>query len=296
MQQIDWSSLKGQKKLFIAADAGGANVLASLVQSRNLKGDFLLAQPAIDIFRIEGISGNVLSESNVNFQEYEFVLSSTGMSNGFEIRMMSRALNSKKRVIAILDHWVNYRLRFTIESSLIRPSGLIVTNEESIQRIDDVFGDMQIYFETNFYLQKQLSQIYSHSEKEIDVLILDERCEPMQERNQVNIAFYSALISDLTSLKPNIKVAIRPHPSRNKPDLERLRDLYVDISTQESLGYDVNRSRSILGLSSMSFYISSISGAHVFSIIPEITRKCLPLKEVKGIDLSLLKELINQHN
>lgn len=286
MYEFNWKAVKQEKLLFVAGDAGGANVLAGMIQHRLLEGDCLLNQPAANIFKSQGITNNFIFEKDIDFQNYGIMFSSTGKKDGFEIRMMNMALESNTKVIAILDHWVNYQSRFLLESKFVQPSGIMVTDKVSMMRAREIFDDSRLFFEPNYYLDKQLAQAQANTQLEIDVLVLDEIGGFTQESEFPSLLYYPRLIKKLKNSNPDSKICVRAHPSRNTDERRYLENLGIELSTRESLGEDISRSYMILGLSSMSFYIACLSGKRVMSFDPIVTKKILPLSNVDALEMS----------
>jgi len=293
MHEIDWSRFKDKKKLFVAADAGGANVLASLIKTRNLQGDYLLSNPATRIFKDAGLIGTRIQAEQNTFREYEIMLSSTGKDSGFEIQAMSHAMRAGVRVIAILDHWVNYRNRFTLDGLVYRPNAMIATDSESIRRAKIAFGEIELFTETNFYLKSEVNQAKSSKTIEIDFLLLDEKSGMMQKEKSPNFIFYSELVAKLMAIDSSLRIAVRPHPARKPFELDKFEESGISVSRGNSLGFDIGRSLNLIGLSSMSFYIAFLAGKSIFSLEPNVSMISLPLTSVKALDLKRLEDLVS---
>ena len=58
----------------------------------------------------------------------DLVLCSTGTSSDYEKRAMYLAKKHKKKTIAYIDHWVQYRERFLINNKIIRPDEIWVSD------------------------------------------------------------------------------------------------------------------------------------------------------------------------
>ncbi|PIS09198.1 hypothetical protein COT75_02975 [Candidatus Beckwithbacteria bacterium CG10_big_fil_rev_8_21_14_0_10_34_10] len=111
-----------KKILVVSHDAGGANILASLVKKN--KGDFkwllYLAGPAKKIFLEKKISiyaealhlKNHRIEKILKLFQPDLVLTGSGGGSSLEIDFIKSAKKNNIKTACFLDHWINYRERF----------------------------------------------------------------------------------------------------------------------------------------------------------------------------------------
>lgn len=113
---------KKPKILVVSHDAGGANILSSLVKKYRQDFDWstCLAGPAKEIFLRKKIDlytawlssrGNN-PESILKSSRPDFLLTGTSWESNFEINFIKSAKKNKIKTGAFIDHWANYRERF----------------------------------------------------------------------------------------------------------------------------------------------------------------------------------------
>lgn len=115
-------------------DAGSANhILSWLTSTQNDDASVtrvFAAGPAKDLFTAAGVNlvGNVLGAA----QDVNWVVVGTGWPNNLQQLLMRSCAHSGIPVIAVVDHWINYDLRFSGLSSIERPHGVVVTDSEAL--------------------------------------------------------------------------------------------------------------------------------------------------------------------
>ena len=95
----------------ISKDAGGAELACRFALNQKEKFYLALSGPAIKIFKQKFNKIKIVSKSEA-IRKSDWVLCSTGTSSNFEKDGIILAKKNKKKVIALLDHWVEYRSRF----------------------------------------------------------------------------------------------------------------------------------------------------------------------------------------
>jgi hypothetical protein len=124
------NALNAKPLLVIAHDAGAANQIFALFQLVNLTEFDLVARgPAIDIFA--SIRVQKLSPDDLNVNSYQLVVTGTSKYSSLELSVLTLANDSGIRVISFVDHWVNFRNRFTRSGKFFKPDNLAVVDERA---------------------------------------------------------------------------------------------------------------------------------------------------------------------
>ena len=104
----------------ISHDAGGAEILSSWLRRCDEPYCLSVDGPAIDIFlrKIGDRQSIPLAEA---IAQSEWVLCSTSWQSSLERRAISQAKAGGKKVVAFLDHWVNFKERFQDDGIAVLP-------------------------------------------------------------------------------------------------------------------------------------------------------------------------------
>lgn len=108
-------------------DAGGAEIVSSLVRRRRLQCRYALAGPAINIFarKLGDISNESIEQA---IDGAEGLICGTSSPSTFELDAIALARGRTVRSVSILDHWINYRERFEVRGELMLPDDLWVVD------------------------------------------------------------------------------------------------------------------------------------------------------------------------
>ena len=115
-------------------DAGSANhILSWLISTQNDDARVtrvFAAGPAKALFTAAGV--DLVGDVHGAAQDVYWVVVGTGWPNNFQQLLMKSCAYSGIPVIAVVDHWINYDLRFSGLSSSERPYGVVVTDSEAL--------------------------------------------------------------------------------------------------------------------------------------------------------------------
>ena len=118
----------------ISKDAGGAELTYRYALNQKEKFCLALSGPAIKIFKKKLGKKKIISRSEA-IKKSDWVLCSTGTSSNFEKDGIILAKKNKKKVVAFIDHWVDYRSRFLKKNKLFLPNEIWVTDNYALKLI-----------------------------------------------------------------------------------------------------------------------------------------------------------------
>jgi hypothetical protein len=213
----------------ISHDAGGAEILSSWLLRCREPYCLVTDGPATDIFlrKIGDRQSIPLAEA---IEKCEWVLCSTSWQSSLERRAISLAKAGGKRVVAFLDHWVNFKERFQEDGVEVLPDEIWVGDVEAEKIARACFATIKIVLKPNPYFEDLLLEI-----KKIHIAASDITkcsvlyvCEPIREHALLqygNERYWGYTEEDaLRYFLQNIdalgfavsKIKIRPHPSESK--------------------------------------------------------------------------------
>ncbi len=276
-----------QKKKYavISHDAGGAELLSSLIRNTNLDCNYCIRGPAKNIFK------NKLKIKNArNFERIiegsTIVLCTSSWESDHEYKAIKYAKKIKKYTIVLFDHWVFYKERLIRRNLLVIPDEIWVVDKYAKEIASKHFPMVKIKIKKNYFLQnfqKYLSNNQSNANTN-NILYV---CEPIKNHaiKMFNNAFYfgydeyealSFFLRILPKLKIKYnKIIIRPHPSESKMKYNYLKKISnkISISNSKLLINDILSSHSVFGCDTMAMVVAKKLKKKVYCTIPKSGKK-----------------------
>ena len=109
----------------VSHDAGGAEVVAAYLSSREHQAILALKGPAISVFE-RHFGHQYISSISEAISRADWILTSTGWQSNHEWIAVRDALSSGKKVVAFLDNWDDYRYRFWRDGETALPNEIWV--------------------------------------------------------------------------------------------------------------------------------------------------------------------------
>lgn len=269
----------------VCHDAGGAEILSSYVRQTALDCLYVLEGPARKIFerKLGNIETTSLSEA---VRQSTSVLCGTSWQSDIEIDAIKLARSLGKQSIAFIDHWVNYRERFTRSGIICLPDELWVGDRMAETMAKEIFPGLPVTWVNNPYLldiQQELAAIDVRNlsaEDSISVLYV---CEPIGEHALLqhgNAYFWGYVEEDALRYflancsvlgKPIKRILIRPHPAEKSGKYNWAQnefDLSIEMGGDHSLLEEIVNSDVVVGCASMAMVVALLAGKKVVSCIP----------------------------
>jgi hypothetical protein len=290
-----------EKTAIVAHDAGGAEVLSSYVRQQGLDCLFSLRGPALGIFerKLGPIENQGLAQT---LQGSERLLCGTSWQSDLELEAIQAARDLGKPSAAWLDHWVNYRERFTRLDSVLFPDEVWVSDADALALAREQLPELPLrqlenpYF---LYIRQSLdseARIHPVLNGQLSVLYV---CEPVREHalmrygdemhwgytEEQALRYFLRHVAVLGA--PVGRILIRPHPSEARDKylaVEKEFNLPIAFSQGHTLAAEVASSDCVVGCSSMAMVVGLIGGKRVISCIPPGGPACaLPQSAIEKV-------------
>lgn len=306
---------EGKKVLVVACEAGAAQILSSLVKRFSLTdAGFVLEGPAVRIFnnKLGSVRAESLNADTV--KKYDLVLTGTSLVPELERTAIKLARDAGIKVCSMVDHWVNYRQRFTSVDAKepVFPDEIWVCDRPAlVTAVVEGLPDQQLCLIENYYFadlkekswpmeQGRLLYICEPVFDDVKLLTGDGNAWGYNEFDLVR-DFLNSLEKMETAFK---KAVLRLHPNEDRHKYDELLSEYkgripVEVSTFEvcPIEEECAKAEVVVGVESMALVIALYFERKVFSCLPvSAKRKCqLPHREIQHIhsvaEISAVKSL-----
>ena len=287
----------------VAHDAGAANLLAEWTPYLGAPLRTCLSGPAATAFRRRRPEIALLPLPDA-LDGAALVLTGTGWGSHLEHEARRLARLRGIESIAVLDHWVNYRQRFSRGGLEVLPDLLIVTDADAERVARESVPEVPITRWPNLYLERQLATICESDARRAAhvpqrLLVVT---EPLHNRWSGDgrlageLLAINYLFDNLAALSVDprtVEIRIRAHPSE-PPDKYQAAcvarpSLHIDFSDRGELADDIAWADTVAGCESYALVVALAAGRRTICILPPAAPQCrLPHQ-----DLLHLKRIVS---
>ncbi len=288
----------------IAHDAGGAEIISSYVRRQRLNCIYCLEGAAVDVVARK-LGAVPLLPLEALVERCEWLLCGTSSQSDLEWRAIGLAQQAGKRCTVVLDHWVNYRKRFTRHGRWCWPDEVWVGDEIAARIARETLPELAQTLVPNAYfldIQEEINTIDVPLRAPgggVNILYV---CEPLRDHG---IALYgderywgyteeealSYFLANVRCLSDSIaRIVVRPHPKepRDKYDWATQQfDLPMVCGESKTLFEQIAACDIVAGCATMAMVVGLLAGKRVVSCIPP-NGKAAPLPQTEIEDMCLL--------
>jgi len=274
----------------LSHDSGGSFVLAYLVKALEIPCNFCLEGPALNIYKT--ILGNIsLISFDQALSSSTLFLTSTSWDSNLEISAVSHAKKNNILTASVLDHWVNYVERFTLDSILHLPDYIVTLDSYAHQLACNSFPGASIIYERNYYYESLRSDYNVLTRKlafkPSTLLYVTEPSSAHYTKQKHNpshlwfdefscLRFFLDHLGALPCAFTNIR--LRPHPSESPLKYTSIVNEYpglnIVISQSTTLLDDLSQSVCVVGAETSVLALSSFIGLPTYSSLPPCAHTC----------------------
>lgn len=304
---LEWiKDLCGTRKILVVAyEAGAAKILVSMLARLNLSNvRYALEGPAVMIFeqRLGALFLQSLTEDLL--RSCDLVLTGTSLVPDLERRAIALARQIGIKSYSVVDHWVNYRQRFTPvdggRQDVVFPDEMWVCDQSAVDvAVREGLPEEHVYKIDNYYFHDLRQKSWPTEAGRILYI-----CEPVFDDVKLltgdgNAWGYNEfeLVGDFLKSLERMdglykKAILRLHPNEPLNKYNELLRIYngtipVEVSSYEirSIEEECSVAETIVGAESMALAIGLYFGKLVYSCLPiKAKKKCqLPQPQIKHI-------------
>ncbi len=284
----------------VSHDAGGAEILSNWVLQQTERYLLVIAGPAEKIFR-KKLGDITVFQLEKAINESDWVLTGTSWKSDLEYNAIRYARENKKKSVSFLDHWVNYKQRFTRLGVLSLPDEIWVGDEQALSIARAELPSATVCLKSNPYfesLESELSEIRAGNTFEVEPYVLYV-CSPVREHAFIdygdeNYWGYTEedairyFMENLSALKAEHQhIVFRPHPSESAGKYDWLIKEYgtqVEIGGDKPLLEEIVVADFIIGCNSMAMVVGLLAGKRVINGLPPCRKKCnIPMPKIEHL-------------
>ncbi|CAI8332431.1 MAG: Uncharacterised protein [Gammaproteobacteria bacterium] len=288
----------------VGHDAGGMEIISSHIRRQGLNCGFCLEGAAVNVVaRKLGTVPMLPLEALV--ERCEWLLCGTSFVSDLEWRAIGLARQAGKHCIVVLDHWINYRQRFSRHGQCHWPDEVWVGDETAARIAREDLPELRQTLVPNAYFLDIQDEIKARSvpaRAPGDGLNILYACEPLRDDG---IALYgderywgyteeealTYFLSHVHLLAKEINsIVVRPHPQEpsGKYDWAVTQfDLPLICVKNKTLIEQITACDIVSGCATMAMVVGLLAGKRVVSCIPPGGKTVsLPQREIE--DMSLL--------
>lgn len=276
----------------VSHDAGGAEILANYVAQNKIAFRLVLEGPAANVFK-RRLGTTEICTLEEALSACDWCLCGTSWQSDLEWRAIEQAQRAGKRVVAFLDHWVNYPERFIRNGVQHLPDEIWVGDEDAERLARKHFPSMPIRLVPNPYfidMKRQIAELgikKNPAGKGKVVLFVSEnisdhaRLRHGDERHWGYTEFDAIeyLFENIHALGEKVEtVVIRPHPSDPPGKYSHIVEKYSDVvqlSDGKPLLTEIVEADIVAGCQSVAMVVGLLAHKKVVSCIPPSGSVCL---------------------
>ncbi len=280
--------------IIVSHDAGGAEIISSLIRAQKLQCVYALQGPAIKVFeRKFGRVENLSLEDAIS--RGDWLLCGTSWQSDLEYEATKLVRAQSKYSVAFLDHWVNYRARFEKNQQLILPDEIWLGDDFAMEIALREFKSENIILSIfpNPYFKEIVREGLGNTRRKSTKQKYLYICEPISEHmkiaygNELHKGFteYDLMrdfLGDIKKIDKEILVHIRLHPSESRGKYDQLVagvGLNVTFGQEIPLIEEINDADIVVGWCSMALVVAKLLNKKVEFMDSKTEEVCI-LKRV----------------
>jgi len=288
----------------VCHDAGACNVILPWLRRPDLSQRAVMDGPAARLYRSRFGAAAAVPDANAPDAALEaalrgaaMLLSGTGWASDLEHRARRLARARGVFSVAVIDHWINYPMRFERDGETVWPDEFWVTDERALAIAQTAFPGAVVRCFDNLYLRAEAAAIAPQPPSPQVLVVL----EPARSDWGRGVAGeFQALDHFMqrraeAGVPDTAPIRLRPHPS----DPPGKYDAWIAAQRQRFAGADValdhhatlagaiGASTWVVGCESMALVIALAAGRRVVSTLPPWAPPCrLPQPGIARLGLA----------
>jgi hypothetical protein len=285
----------------ICHDSGAANLIFAWLKAWNDDGllfshefRFFLSGPAENAWQQNPVplsNIQIYKSLEAALKSSQCVLTGTGWASNLEHQARQKAHALGISCIAVIDHWVNYEMRFERAGQMLLPDTLWVSDPYAADMANQIFKGIPVIELPNVYLQNMVKAIPPVQPECCNVLYV---LEPIRNDWGRGLAgefqaldFFVQHVVQMVGAQP-VHISLRPHPSDapGKYDawIQAHAHLNVGLDTHPTLNQAIEQAKWVVGAETFAMVVADAAGRQTYSSLPPWAHRCsLPQSSIQHL-------------
>lgn len=270
------------RPLAIAAyDAGAANIILSWVAALDEPAGIRLhlAGPAAALWAARGGAAQPAITPAALLDGAATLVSGTGWASSLEHDARVAAAAAGVASIAVIDHWVNYAMRFERGGRVQLPGAIWVTDDEAAAIAAVALPGVPLAVQPNFYLAEQVAAAGPPPPSGALLFVAEPARSQWGQQQEGEFQALDYLIAHRAAagVPESAPLLLRPHPS--DPPGKYAAWLAANPGTSLDMATDLAKamraSRWVAGMNSFALVVALAAGRQVLSCLPPWAPPCV---------------------
>ncbi len=263
----------------VCHDAGAANVILPWLQPRSFQVRAVMQGPAARLWRQRFGDAPLCTSVDEALDGARLLLSGTGWATDLEHQARVQAQQQGVRSVAVIDHWVNYPVRFVRNGVQQWPDEFWVTDGDALALARWHFPADRVRVQRNLYLAEQVAAVQAVPHDAAAVLYVMEPARKdwgrgvAGEWQALDWFMQHRVAAGMPAAAP---IRLRPHPSdeTGKYAAWLARHPQVQLDCSATLADALSAARWVVGCESYALVVALAAGRTVFSSLPPWAPAC----------------------
>lgn len=285
---------KIKKVGIVCNDAGSANLIVQWAKHHKYNYILRMQGPAKKIFN--SFLPKISTDSKLKnlIENSDFIITGTSNISTIEHKARILAIKSKKKVIAVMDHWVLYKEGLTYNKKVIMPDEIWVFDKKSFIKAKKIFKKTLVKLKKNL-LEESFRELKKNNNRKIRNYLYF--LEPIDGEIEYLALKKFFLFLKNNKINKNIKIKFKLHP-REKiikyyKFLKIFKQFKYEITDDVDLKSLLKWSQIIFGMRSYALVLGIKSKRSVYSLLPiKNVKSTIPYK-IQTINKISQKQLLN---
>ena len=260
-------------------DAGAANMVIGWCAAAERLPERVWAQgPARALWQARFGDGAFVEGPDALLDDAGCLLSGTGWASDLEHRARLGAAQRGIRSIAVIDHWVNYAMRFERDGNTQLPDAIWVGDEYAAAIARDAFAGVPVELHANLYLAEQAAGA-GPPPADGDILFVAEPARSdwgADRAGEFQALDYFIAHRGAAGIAPDAQLRLRPHPSdpAGKYDDWLAGHPGTALDTSPDMAAALGAARWVVGMNSVALVVALEAGRTAISALPANAPPC----------------------
>ena len=273
----------------VFCDAGATNLLAHYLKSEKIQFDCYAIGASKKILKKIFPKIKIKSKINKNILKNKILITTTSIKNSFEFKAKIECKKHNIKIISVLDHWINYKLRFKVNNKIHLPDEIWVFDKYAKKLSMKFFPKSKIIQKKNYYFE-YVSQKINKNKNKNKILYI---CEGNQKIKNIFNYEKKNLTKIITKFKydfrKNLKLLIKLHPNSKdvfvyKKIMNNLNFKKFNILKNKGIEDVLSDSKKVVGVRTYGLYLASQNSIKTFTLLEkQKIKKYIPYPYVKTL-------------